>query len=86
MAKIRMITVLIFQSNMEPTPKAANIENTAEEGDTGEVDIPQKGCGREPSEDGGPSKCSYVYGIQIRHGLLSHLFCSAGEIQSLACE
>ena len=52
-----------FQSNMEPTPKAANIENTAEEGDTGEVDIPQKGCSREPSEDGGPSKCSYVYGI-----------------------
>ena len=52
-----------FQSNMEPTPKAANLENTAEEGDTGEIDIPQKGCSREPSEDGGPSKCSYVYGI-----------------------
>ena len=52
-----------FQSNMEPTPKSANIENTIEEGDTGEVDIPQKGCSREPSEDGGPSKCSYVYGI-----------------------
>ena len=52
-----------FQSNMEPTPKAANIENAVEEGDTGEMDIPQKGCSREPSEDGGPSKCSYVYGI-----------------------
>jgi hypothetical protein len=52
-----------FQSNMEPSPKAANIENGAEAGDTGEIEIPQKGCSREPSEDGGPSKCSYVYGI-----------------------
>ena len=48
---------------MEPSPKAPNIEKEEQEGDTGEVDIPQKGCSREPSEDGGPSKCSYVYGI-----------------------
>jgi hypothetical protein len=52
-----------FQSNMEPTPRAANIENDIEVVDTGEIDIPQKGCSREPSEDGGPSKCSYVYGV-----------------------
>ncbi len=51
-----------FQSNMEPSPGLENIEKAGGDGESG-TDVPTKGCGRGPSGDDGPSKCSYVYGI-----------------------
>jgi len=52
-----------LSSNMQPTPKAANIPGSTGDNGNGGGEVPGQGCGQEPSAAEAPSKCAYVYGI-----------------------